>query len=93
MLRLALRMFLGDRFDELLDPGSNRQYLAQHGLGILRHEQVCVVAANLSQLGHKLLVAFDFGKGVAKLQKNQLNNRLVSATMNIPFAASPFVCF
>ena len=52
-----MQIFLGDVFDELLDSGSNRQYLPWYRLYMLRHEQVRVVPADLSQLGHQHAMA------------------------------------
>jgi hypothetical protein len=44
---LPLQIFLGDVLDELLHARSDRQHLPEHRLGVLRHEQIGVVATDL----------------------------------------------
>ena len=59
-------MFLGDGFDELLDSGGDRKHLSQDRLRILGQEQIGVVATDLFQLRHELLVAFQFSKSLTQ---------------------------
>ena len=48
-------------------PGVTVSTLPHYGLGILRQEQIGVIAADLLKLSHKLFVAFEFGESVAQL--------------------------